>query len=175
MIYDILVARLNQPNESAIITWTEWQNILGFDIRRTRSALRRAAEELLHKHSRTLESVRGEGYRIDIPSNRLALVREQEHRGMSSFGRAQDLATHVPHDLLTTEQQAQLELQNRHLAQINAMLSRHDRRIVHTEERVDRVDERVSGLEDRLKSLGVLPRDAETVEGEIIDETVEQT
>lgn len=169
-VYEFLVSRLDDGNENTVITWAEWEAALGFDIRRARTALYRAQQELLYKYNRTVESVHGEGYRMDRPSHRISLIKDHEKRGMANFGRAEDLATHVPQDLLTVEQQAQLDLYGRHLMLLNAMVARETQRINITEANVERVDERLSELEQRLERLGILPKKPETlvVEGEVV-------
>lgn len=111
-----------------------------------RAAARMAAQELLRKEDRAVESVPGEGYRVVTAGRQIALAANQVERATNSLDRGHELTSHVRLD--------ELSAQERHV--VNAMaigfkqVSEWARQIGR---RVEDHEGRLSDIEEELRRI----------------------
>lgn len=170
-VYELLV-KLVERNSHEVVTFAEFLAQTGVDVKVKKFALRRAADELLDTHSRTVESVRGVGYKID--ANRLGMAKAHQAKGLTQFEISADLATRFDRNAYTDEQADALDAFGHQQSLINAMLARElrkqARRVVAVEQRQEafenKMEQRLNGM---MKQLG-LPAAAPQLQGEIVEE-----
>lgn len=137
------------------------------------SALPRARRELLDKHSRTIDVVRGIGYQLDRPERRVGMIKGFQKKGVNSFTQAENHATAVDQSRYTPEQFDQLMRQRDNQMVVNALVKRKlqqvDEQVGRIADRVQAVDDRVTNLTAYLERLGVT-KHRDIVAGELADD-----
>lgn len=156
--------------DNGVITYAEWEKRTGLTRQQLQGAHSRACDELL-RHGRTLDVVRGIGYRLDLPERRIGMVKSHQKRGLASFERAEDHALSVDSTRYTPEQLDTLQRAGENQMMVNAMLRR---RMGNVESRVDRVVHDVRAVDDRvtnlMERLGVAPDADDVIVGEIVED-----
>lgn len=159
-----------------VVTYEEFQ-ALGVDPHKQNSAVQKAKAEMLLRHRRTMLNVRGVGYRVVAGGDQLALGYGYTHSAQRDLERASDRFVHIDRTALTPEQQAMADGMADLTRATSAMLARQGR----TEAQVQHVDEQVEALRDdvvllrqQLAQLGIELPTPQVVEGEVLDDPVEE-
>lgn len=93
-----------------VIKYDEFIEALSLDphdprwLKVVQSACNRAIAELEREHKKTIESVKGVGYRMAFPRDHVRLAEVKQTRGSRAIGRALRTAKHVDHNQLSAEE-----------------------------------------------------------------------
>lgn len=109
-VFELLAPR---PYDT-LITYAEFEAVLQLnpaDDRRARSAVLKAARDLLQQQDKKLVNVRNEGYRIIRPNEHQNVSRHQQQRARRRLRDALETVTHIALDKLTPTEVAQVMLE----------------------------------------------------------------
>lgn len=124
-----------------------------------RSAIRRAVPTLQIEHSRTIEAVKGIGYRVVLPAEHTLLARQQQLKSRRSISRAHSHVEHVEWEKLTDNEKALAAATIRVLTWQAAEMARLDLRQKNLSAMVESLTTRVEMNEtEHEKRLGELER-----------------
>lgn len=128
-----------------------------------RAVIYRVRQELERQDHRTLESVRGEGWRVAEARDHERLGRAQWRRGRRRVARAGELAQAADRNMLTQDETNRLDALELNARQQADLMRRFERRLTETEQRLGTVekekaghDDRISRLEEQLRRRGLI-------------------
>jgi hypothetical protein len=111
-----------------------------------RAAARMAAQELLRKEDRAVESVPGEGYRIVTAGRQIALAANQVERAATNLDRGRELTSHIRLDELNAQERQIVHTMALGFSQVAAWARQIGRR-------VEDHEGRLSDIEDELRRI----------------------
>jgi hypothetical protein len=159
-LYELLV----NLDVDDVFTYDEMAAALELDPKRDRHALqmtvRRAAQEYETEHSRALEPVPNEGYRVVEPNEHIVLARKQQKKSHRALARGHSKVVHVDLSGLEPDARKAFEV----VAQAFAMQMDFNKRmdvrqksleatVASITERHDRSDEEIEEMRARLERL----------------------
>ena len=131
MIYDLIV----QIAPGELVTYKQFEKALGRDLRDSRTPLFHAIKDLEINEQRTMEVVRGKGYRVVEPREHERLARHHQYKGRRQLTYSLRKARSAPREKLTPDEASRLdELEQRLVAQ-EQMLKRISERTKVVEQR----------------------------------------
>jgi hypothetical protein len=173
IIYDDAVRRLQlNPFDFTVITFKHYADTLGVKVQGNASIVQRANRQLLETHQRFLESVRGEGYRLDDPSRRVASAKVHEDRGVGEFDRMLEKITRVDKSLVPEQEIEGIDRYALYAMRMNTIVAREvARQGGEIEELKEQVQGELAGQAARLARIEeqLHLRTPELVDGEIVD------
>lgn len=174
LLVDLFTPMLDRHERGEeLVTYQACMERTGLSRTQLNSALPRARRELLDKHCRTIDVVRGIGYQLDRPERRVGMVRGFQRKGVNSFVAAEQHASAVDPNRYSPEQYDQLIRQRDNQMVVNALVKRKlqqvDEQVGRIADRVQAVDDRVTNLTAYLERLGVT-KHRDIVAGELADD-----
>lgn len=162
MVYNVLA--LAKPGD--IITYDDLDAALEEDFRSNRHPLGRAVKELLEHDSRTVEVVRGEGYRIVEAREHERLARGRQKRARRQLSAGLRTARGTDRSSLTVDELMRLDRLEANIADQMEAMRRHESRIAKLEEVAksgakqkssddEQRDQRVERLYEALARAGI--------------------
>lgn len=168
VIYDEITERLNSHrlNVDDVITYDELQSWIGKGVE-FRGPTLKAAEALRRDHQRSLQNVRGVGYKVIAGVEHVKQTKRQKRKASKALERSHRSMLMVDRRLLDMDQSAKLDLTLAATAALVGWAKETDSRVVQIEEDLDMVrnaqrvstvtqratEEEVAELKERLKAL----------------------
>jgi hypothetical protein len=145
-----------------VIKFERLQKILKLPRRGVYIPVGRAVRELERSHKRTLENVRGVGYRMVEAREHDRLSHKQQIRARRRIKRAQEILEGTDIQLLTREEVRQMRNRQAMLAQQQEILNRRVEKLrkenVERKADIAQVSDRVSKLQEELERRGYLEK-----------------
>ena len=154
--WQMVVGLLDSKRIGDVVTFDELDETLGRDFRSSRTPIYKAGTVWGTEHHRSLDFVRGVGYRVIDASEHEDLARRHHRKGRRSLKRGMTAARNADRSLLTQPQREQLDAIELNLARQSSFMKRLDARVEKVEKRVNKVEERQPDTEWRLRRLEAL-------------------
>lgn len=169
MIYEFL--RRRQPQIGDVITFEDFTDEADVDVRRSRTAFYRAANQWCEENHRAFIPVKGVGYRVAQPTEHELEARKHHRKSRRSMGRGLRVVRNTDYGELSPADQARFRrIENEMSRQADVIRrldlrqdrmqealekGRHETRVIG--ERQEEVTERVAQLEEALRRHGIEP------------------
>jgi uncharacterized coiled-coil protein SlyX len=124
-IYELL----EQCDVNDVITYDQIEEATDSFLDECRSDIYHAADKYLLEYKRSIECVRGVGYRVVAAREHERLIRQDVRSIRRKNRKAADRAIHVRRDELTTEQRRRIDEMQLHLAQHGEILRRMENKV----------------------------------------------
>lgn len=149
-----------------IVTYEQLSQAVGFDIRPNRGDFYKAVEVLQRDHQRTVDVVRGRGYRVVAANEHGRLAKRHHRKSRRQLEKAVAKAASANRSELSTEERTRLDGMEMTLRAHSDVIRRLEQRAERTEFRLHRVENtqdrsseeqaaRLDRLEDLLKRHGI--------------------
>jgi hypothetical protein len=119
----IVYGVLRQADYGDVVRYERLHAALGRDLRRNRSPLQRAVAELEERDHKTVEAVRGEGYRIVEPREHVRLVQGRARRARRQTTRGLEVAQAADRSRLTQPERERLDGLAERLARVEQAMT----------------------------------------------------
>lgn len=153
----VLHTRLLELGIGDVLTYEDIELLLECDTDTARSAVYRAQTELERHHKRTVENVRGVGYRVAHPKDHERLGRDKTRSAKRALHRAGSKYRSADRSMLTNEERARIDALELSNSRMQSMVSDIDARTRQTEQLLAETREEQSSLrndvEKRLRAL----------------------
>lgn len=164
--WQLVYAALRRMDIGQTLTYEALGPIMDLDPRRDRpimqAAIQRARQEFLEKDLRALESVRGIGYTIVLPTAQLRLARGHSSRAKGQLEQAHRLVINVDKEQIDATYATMFETMGQGLADQIARNKQQDRKnaqfakaIAEGSVRQERTEEEVAAINARMEALEI--------------------
>jgi hypothetical protein len=158
VIYDHL--RAQQPGY--VVTFEKLDELLGRSFKNGRGPIYRAQQELEENYSRTLSSVRGQGYRVAQAEEHLTIGLNHSRRARKQLKRGVEVVEAADHSKLTPSMIDRAEAASYTMSKVMEFLGKMAKQvddntvaIAKTSEVQEKADDRITKLEELLKRRGI--------------------